>query len=143
MFQLHPIRTLTRVSLLGAALLLAAPAGAADKSAEEIFTEGCKAELELHCKGVTPGEGRLVACIYARNDHLTARCEFALYDAASQLQRELATLSYVASECAEDVRTVCAGVRAGEGRLLQCAKDREKELSKRCKQALKSTGLKK
>jgi hypothetical protein len=30
--------------------------------------EGCNKEFETYCKDVTPGEGRLLACLYAYED---------------------------------------------------------------------------
>ena len=55
--------------------------------------EGCKTELETHCKGVTPGEGRLLACLYAYEDKLSSRCDYALYDAAARLDQAVTALA--------------------------------------------------
>ena len=43
-----------------------------------------EAELETYCKDVTPGDGRILACLYAHGDKLSGQCEYALYDAAEQ-----------------------------------------------------------
>ena len=51
--------------------------------------EGCSPELARHCAEVTPGEGRLLACLYAHGDKLSGQCEFALYDAAARLERAI------------------------------------------------------
>jgi hypothetical protein len=116
-------------------------------SAQETLIEtvatGCKTELETYCKSVTPGEGRILACLYAYQDKLSGKCEYALYDAAVRLERAVAALSYVANECEADVAANCAGVKAGEGRLLQCLEKNEAKVSKRCKDALKDVGLRK
>jgi hypothetical protein len=82
--------------------------------------DGCKKELDSFCKEVTPGEGRVLACLYAFSDKLTGRCEYALYDASTQLQHAVATLTYVANECADDLQKHCAAVEAGGGRLAAC-----------------------
>lgn len=103
---------------------------------------GCKQELETYCKDVTPGEGRVLACLYARSDKLSGRCEYALYDAAAQLERAVAALSYVVNECKDDLEKLCSGVQAGQGRLLKCIEKNDSQVSGRCKQALKDTGLK-
>jgi len=103
---------------------------------------GCDKELKEYCKDVTPGEGRVLACLYARGDKLSGRCEYALYDAAAQLERAVQALSYVANECGDDLKANCAGIKPGEGRILQCLNKNETKVSKRCKQALKDTGLK-
>lgn len=136
------------------ALSLNACAGAKKKDVEssatpaprgpvETFLQGCKTELETYCKGVSPGDNRLLACIYAHEDKLSTRCEYALYDAAAQLERAVASLSYVAAECDDDLEKHCANVEVGGGRLLACLDRHEKNVSGRCKQALKDVGYKK
>ncbi len=104
--------------------------------------EGCKAELETYCKTVTPGEGRVLACLYAYGDKLSGRCEYALYDASVQLERVVNALSYVANECRDDLKAYCSNVRPGEGRLLDCMEKNKAKLSGRCTQAVKDVGLK-
>jgi hypothetical protein len=101
--------------------------------------DGCKKELESYCKAVTPGEGRVLACLYAHEDKLSGRCEYALYDAAAQLERAIGALTYVANECKADLETHCAAIQPGEGRLAQCLKKNEKKISGRCQQAMKDT----
>ncbi len=112
------------------------------KGPVETFMEGCKTELNTYCKNVTPGEGRLLACIFAHEDKLSARCDYALYDAANQLERAVAALSYAANECDDDLVKFCSDIEPGEGRILNCLKQNEKQLSKRCTQALHDVGLK-
>ena len=99
--------------------------------------DGCKTELETYCKDVTPGEGRVLACLYAREDKLSGRCEYALYDASAQLDRAVNALSYVATECDADIEKHCADIEPGKGRVLACLKKNEKAISERCQQALK------
>ena len=118
----------------------AAPSG---QGPLETFLQGCQTELEAYCKDVTPGAGRILACIYARGDKLSGRCEYALYDSAVQLERAVAALSYAANECGDDLEQYCSSVEAGEGRLLACLEDNEKKISGRCNQALKDLNLKK
>ena len=126
---------------LGCFLLIVNPLMAQQRLVESVVT-GCKAELEKYCGQVTPGEGRVLACLYAHNDKLSGRCEYALYDAAAQLERAAAALACVANECGPDLRKHCAAVEAGEGRLLDCLQKKEAEVSNRCKQARKDVGLK-
>ncbi|MGZ8218340.1 cysteine rich repeat-containing protein [Methylomagnum sp.] len=141
------------IACLGLALSLNACAAPKKKAAEDVaapapqgpmetFLHGCKTELDRYCKDVTPGDNRLLACIYAHEDKLTGRCEYALFDAASQLQHAVASLSYAAAECDDDLEKYCANVEVGEGRLLACLDKHDREVSGRCKQALKDVGLK-
>jgi Cysteine rich repeat len=104
--------------------------------------EGCNSELTKYCAEVTPGEGRLLACLYAHGDKLSGQCEFALYDAAARLERAINAVTYVASECRSDLEMHCANVEVGEGRVAQCLKDHTSDLSPGCAQALANVGVK-
>lgn len=131
-------------------LFLVSPAFSAENPLEkgvqgalETFTEGCQTELTTYCKDVTPGEGRVLACLYAFEDKLTPRCEYALYDSMSQLNRTLTNLSYAINECGDDLEAFCAEIKAGEGRLLDCLNRNESKVSSLCNEALRVVGLKK
>lgn len=115
---------------------------AADNNLVESVVTGCKTELNAYCKDVTPGQKRLLACLYAHNDKLSARCDLALFDAAIQLERAVATLAYVVNECDDDLIQFCSAEQVGEGRLLECLDKNEAVVSSRCKQALTEVGLK-
>ena len=134
-------KTLKCVLLLTGVLLLATSAFA-ESDIVSTVKQGCNKEINTYCKAVTPGEGRVLACLYAHSDKLTNRCEYALYDAAVQLERAVAALTYVANECDDDLEKFCSSVTPGEGRLLQCLEKNEKKVSDRCKSALKDVGLK-
>jgi hypothetical protein len=113
------------------------------QGALDTFSEGCQQELTTFCKDVTPGGGRILACLYAFQDKLSPRCEYALYDSVGQLDRTLTDLSFVIGECRDDLKAHCAGIKPGEGRLLDCLDKNEAKVSARCNTALKDTGLKK
>ena len=108
----------------------------------ETVAKGCEKELASYCKDVTPGEGRILACLYAYSDKLTGQCEYALYDAAVQLRMFVSVLSYVANECNADMDKFCAKVAAGEGRILKCLDENASKISARCTQALKDVDAK-
>ncbi len=116
-------------------------ASAADNLVETV-ANGCKTEIDTYCKDVTPGEGRIIACLFARRDKLSGKCEFAFYDAAVRLERAVAALSYAANECEDDLDKFCSGVQADEGRLLECKDNNDAKVRSRCKQCLKDVGLK-
>ena len=127
--------------VLGLVFLVVMPV-AAEEGLVQTVADGCKAELETYCKDVTPGDGRILACLYAHGDKLSGKCEYALYDAAAQLERAVAALAYVVNECADDLDQYCSTVAAGEGRLLECIEKNDKNVSSRCKDAMKEVGLK-
>ena len=139
----------TSLFLLIAMFIVVGPALAAKDPATTVaenviitFTEGCEAELTSYCKDVTPGEGRLIACIFAHEDKLSAKCEYALYDSAVQLERAISALTYVVNECSTDLDAFCSNVEAGEGRIAECLKANDAKVSDRCKSAQKAVGLK-
>jgi hypothetical protein len=119
--------------MAAAVFMLVSNANAADNIIETV-AKGCEKELTSYCKDVTPGEGRILACLYAHSDKLT------LYDAAAQLERFVAALSYVANECDADLERFCADIAVGEGRVLKCLDENSSKINERCSQALKDVG---
>ncbi len=128
------------ISLL-ALLIITSNAGAIENLIKSVAT-GCEKELKSYCSNVTLGEGRVLACLYAHNDKISGKCEYALYDAAAQLERFIATLSYVVNECEDDLQKYCGSVRAGQGRIAECLLEKNKDkISERCNQAMKDVDL--
>ena len=70
-----------------------------------ISAEGCKTELTTFCKDVTPGEGRILACLYAFSDKVSPSCEYALYDSMAQLNLTLTKMAIAVNECEDDLET--------------------------------------
>jgi hypothetical protein len=143
--------TTLRLGVLLAAATMAAPA-LAQTPAEDVTAamqgqlaaevlEGCNAELVQYCADVTPGEGRLLACLFAYDDKLSGQCEFALYTAAVRLERALNTIAYVMSECAAEIESHCAQVAVGQGRIAQCLMDHRGNLGEACDRALSEAGV--
>jgi hypothetical protein len=128
--------------VIGMVLVLSG-AVSAQQTLIDSVVKGCDKELKTYCKDVTPGEGRGLACLYAFSDKLTPQCEYALYDAAAQLERAVAALSYTVNECREDLTKFCADIKPGEGRLLKCIEKNDAKVTPRCKSAMKDVGLKK
>ncbi len=126
-----------------AAMLLAGGVAAAEETIVSTVTKGCEKELKTYCKDVAPGEGRVVACLYAFSDKISPRCEYALYDAAAQLERALTALTYVVNECRADLTSFCSDVQPGQGRVMACMEKNKDKVSARCKQAIKDVGLQK
>ena len=130
------------MAVLCALVVCGGCATAPTKGPVEAIAEGCKTEIDAHCKNVTQGEFRVLACLYAYSDKLSTRCEYALYDAASQLERAINALAYTANECRDDLKAYCSEVQPGEGRLFQCLDKNKDKVSSRCKQAQKDVGAK-
>jgi hypothetical protein len=123
-------------------MLIGSMAFAEEKGPVETVLDGCQKDIETYCKGVKPGEGRILACLYAYQDKLSNRCEYALYDAAAQLERAITALTYLANECKDDLKAYCSDVKPGEGRLINCIDKNMEKVSNRCKQAIKDVSKK-
>ncbi len=135
---MKPLKALS-VTLLVA--LISSPAMAADDLLDTV-RKGCANELSTYCANVKPGHGRVLACFYAHEDKLSGSCEYALYDAAAQLERFVSALTYVANECDADLEKHCADVAIGKGRVARCLLDNKAKLSQRCAKAVDVTELK-
>jgi hypothetical protein len=133
-------RSVTLLIAACLALLLAPPAAMSQDVIEDTL-KACEPEIKTYCSQVTLGDGRLLACFYAHQDKISARCEYALYDAAAQLERLVSAMNYVASECRSEIETHCAAVAAGEGRIAQCLQQQKSNLSGGCSTALTDVGL--
>jgi len=136
------MRKLVVSSVIAVSLLLGGKAQAADDLIAGL-KKACNKELTTFCKGVQPGEGRILACLYAFEDRVSGKCEYAIYDAAAQLEQAATALKFAAAECKDDLLKYCGNVQVGKGRVKACLDKNEKSLSDRCKDALKQTGIKK
>jgi hypothetical protein len=136
------IRKLTGMLLTVLAVASLSIQASAQSDIIESMVSGCETELVTYCNNVTPGDKRVLACMYAHQDKLSRQCEFALYDGMAQLERAVSALRYAAGECAADMESLCSDVAQGEGRVLQCLNDNADKLSAVCDQAMTDVGLK-
>jgi hypothetical protein len=112
------------------------------QSAVDDFVEGCREELNAYCKDVTPGEGRVLSCLYAFQDKVSPKCESAIYNSLEQLQKTVNDLIYAVNKCQADLQIHCNDIEPGEGRLLECLNSYEDKISASCNQALIDIGYK-
>ena len=137
------MRKMITVLMVTAALLLAGGATLAAENPIDAVKKACNTELTTFCKGVKPGDGRVLACLYAFEDQVSDKCTYAVYNAAAELEQAVNALKFAASQCKDDLLKYCGDVQVGEGRGLACLEKNEKTVSQACKDALKQTGLKK
>jgi hypothetical protein len=115
------MHTIWRLTI--ASLLLVAPVGAMAQGMA--VRQACGPEMQQHCAGVEPGEGRLRDCV---KDHFAAfseKCKQALLSSVA-----------VVRACKPDVQRTCPDIQPGAGHIQACMKDHFAEYSDRCKQAI-------
>jgi hypothetical protein len=100
------------------------------KPGMEAAHEGaCKADLEKFCKDVTPGEGRKIACLKAHSDKLSSECK-----AQGEKMKERRKEMHAGMEaCKADKEKFCKDVEMGGGKMKECMKSHEAELSAGCR----------
>lgn len=130
------------VAMVGVILLGAAGAWAQGSIVDDV-KKACETEIAAYCSQVTPGEGRILACFYAHEDKLSGRCQYALYQAAAELEDFAAAVTHLAAQCEDDLMKYCAQVELGEGRVGTCLLDHKAEVSTACQQAIDDVGLEK
>jgi hypothetical protein len=115
------MHTIWRLTI--ASLLLVAPVGAMAQGTA--VRQACGPEIQQHCAGVEPGEGRLRDCV---KDHFAAFSD--------KCKQALLTSVAVVRACKPDVQRTCPDIQPGAGHIQACMKDHFAEYSDRCKQAI-------
>ncbi|MGF1445612.1 MAG: cysteine rich repeat-containing protein [Pikeienuella sp.] len=117
------------LSCLALTVLLGLSAGHA--RAVDILA-ACGADVITYCRAITPGDGRVIACLYAHEDQVSPRCDAAIGDMADLMGRLFVQLRAVYQECGDDIRAVCGTTGLGEGQLLSCLDEERNSLSASC-----------
>ena len=127
------LKHLAQIFIIGVLLVLTPHAtSSAQESVAEMVLKGCKKELVSYCSTVTPGRGRIAACLFAHNDKLSEQCEGMLEIGMNQLSIILSTVNYVVEQCYRDIDKHCEGVVIGGGRLHKCLSNNRDKLEKNC-----------
>lgn len=101
----------------------------------------CGKELRSLCKGVKEGGGRVLACLYSREDKLAAKCAATVAVSQERLAEALTALANVRRVCEADARRLCAGVMPGDGNLIDCLAKARRAVSQTCNGALDAAFL--
>ncbi|HMA74661.1 MAG TPA: cysteine rich repeat-containing protein [Xanthobacteraceae bacterium] len=92
----------------------------------------CAEDAKKYCSTVTPGEGRLLLCMEAHEDKISTKCDYAVYEAARNLDRALNRIEQVADACWNDIEKHCANIAGGGGRIAQCLVAQKASLAPAC-----------
>lgn len=86
----------------------------------------CASDTKRFCSDVTPGQGRIAACLKAHDDKISANCR----DQMVALHKDFRAAHQA---CQSDVQKYCANIPRGGGRILDCLKQHEAQPSAGCK----------
>ena len=80
-------------------------------------------------------------CLAAYEEQLTPACKQGILEAALAVKMGAAAFNYSVRACEADADKYCLDVQLGEGRIVDCIKSNESNVSEECITALKETGL--
>jgi len=133
---IQTLKHLTQIFFFAFVLALTPLAtSSAQESIAEMVLNDCKKELVNYCSKVTPGRGRIVACLYAHGDKLSDQCSISIEVGVVQLRMLLSAVSHVVEQCQKDLDNNCADVEIGGGRMYQCLLKNRAKLEQKCQVA--------
>ena len=110
--------------------------------------KACEPDVQKFCKDIVPGGGRIIKCLKEHAADLSADCKdkggaFIGEKASEKKPEEKAPEKKVEEKserkaeweeaCGEEVKKLCADVKPGEGRIIECMKAKSESLSVGCK----------
>ncbi|MGZ3707373.1 MAG: cysteine rich repeat-containing protein [Bdellovibrionota bacterium] len=118
--------------LTGSSLAADAPSKFEQKLSQLKST--CQSDIQKFCSDVTPGNGRVAACMNSKEDQLSPACAGAWSDAKAKISKKIdqAEVAF-RKDCGSDVQKFCANTPSGKGRLLSCLDKHGDALSNSCK----------
>jgi hypothetical protein len=142
--MMHLLATLGVLSLL--AILPASSAFAQTDIAKAIqeklaaeaakLENSCADDIKKFCSDVTPGEGRILYCMHAHEDKISAKCAYDLEEAATDVQLSADLLKEAIGACKAEITGVCGKTQPGQGRIAACLLANKSTASKDCGEVL-------
>ena len=96
----------------------------------------CASDIKKFCSNVTPGEGRLLYCMHAYEDKISAKCGFELEETATNVQSTADSLKDAIAACKAEITGVCGNTTPGQGRIAACLMANKSTASKGCVDAI-------
>jgi hypothetical protein len=109
--------------VFAAAMLSIGVAAAADIPAAK---GPCADDVAKYCKDVKPGDGRIARCLKENEKQLSPACKSSIEDTKKRVKE-------AHQACEADAQKFCKDVKPGQGRIVKCLREHEKELSAACK----------
>ena len=95
------------------------------QSQEVNKTGPCKDDIEKFCKDVKPGQGRILKCMREHENELSPVCKDHVLAAREKAGGFL-------KACKADISKYCQDIKPGRGRIINCLRQHESELSVNC-----------
>lgn len=89
----------------------------------------CADDAARLCKDVQPGQGNMARCLKEHAGELSPACQ----ENIAKMKEKIRDFRQA---CTDDMKKLCAGTRRGGGRIIQCMKQHEDELSPACKEQM-------
>ncbi len=111
-----------------------------ESGAQSVF-ESCAPDIKSFCSNVTPGNGRVFACLYAHEDKVSDACDAAIGETADIIDQVFSKIRYAMQQCRDDVTKFCSSVERGQGRVFACLNEQKTELSGACLGVIENVSL--
>ncbi|HXX81072.1 MAG TPA: cysteine rich repeat-containing protein [Thermodesulfovibrionales bacterium] len=92
----------------------------------------CAQDVQKFCPGVEPGGGRIMKCLHEHAGEVSDACKARLQQGKDQVKDKL-------QSCKDDAQKFCKGIQPGGGRIMECLKSHQSELSPACQTTINST----
>lgn len=97
----------------------------------ERVEEACGPDIERYCGDISPGEGRIAACVRAYSDRLSRRCRFTLWRVSRNVRE---SVQQIADECLGNIQQQCGN----SGNIGDCAVQKSAALSPACQNVVQA-----
>jgi hypothetical protein len=98
--------------------------------------QDCGPDVQRFCNAITPGEGRVVACLISYSDKISPRCRLTAFLAGKALADSVVRLDRLAFDCGADIKSLCSDTYPGGGRIYDCLRKNRAKLLPGCRQAM-------
>ncbi len=124
MRRMNGMDVLKRMTMvIAVAVLSIGVAAAADTPAAK---NPCSADVAKYCKDVKPGGGRIARCLKENENQLSPACKSSIEETRKQFRE-------AHEACEADAQKFCKDVQPGQGRIVRCLREHEKDLSAGCR----------
>jgi len=106
--------------------------GASGAASAQGLLENCSTDIVKFCSQVSPGNGRVVSCLYAHEDSITEACDAATDDMGALIDGFFASVGEAYAICAPDIESKCSDVKFGQGRIVSCLAENQETLGQDC-----------